>query len=761
MTAKDFASCWGNGAGPRAAAVSGSALGGIASVLALALATTPALAQEAQPAPQASSTQPTASDEVVVTAQKRTERLLDVPIAISVVDPALLQNTNARNLSELQGVMPSVFIASNHGGGKTYVTIRGATGTALNTGDEPVAIYMDDVYQARGVTIGMVDLLDVQSVEIVRGPQGTLQGRNATAGAILLTSADPTPDFQGYLTASVASPQEVRAQGAVSGPLGGGFEGRVALGYVDERGWMHNLATNDWDGGAQSMQGRGVLKYDNGGAFDARLVYEHTFITNEPALFRYAATQGNPSPTGPYVLAGTATPDTPLPADQYDQIFNHNRMFVDPGTSTRVLTDGATARMSYDFGGAELISVTGWRKVAVSGLNDSDGLATMPRQGYNQNHDTSREYSQELRLQSTGAGPLSWIVGLYAFDEHQFYLDDIFNLRFSVATNTRTRYTGTIDTKSYAAFGDATYHLTDQLSVVGGVRYTQDDKDLASQILTTNLDTSVTTTVNYQSHGDTWSDTTYRAKLVYKPDDNLMFYASYGTGFRAGGYNPFAVQVPYNPEGSRSTEIGAKGSIFDRRLTYSVAAYHNSYTNLQLRAGVPTGGAIITNAGAARVNGLEVEFEARPDPQTRLIGNFAYTDAIFTSFKNAVDPFNHFVDATGNTLVRTPKWQYFFSGERDFSVGALDFTAELNYRWRDKVYFYFTDQDSPTWQGAAGGELGARLTLHGRDDVWTASLYGTNLTNERLINSSNVTFSYPLAGLNKPRSIGISVERHF
>jgi iron complex outermembrane recepter protein len=728
----------------------GGGLGaGAATVALLAMAAPPALAQD------------TDSNEIVVTAQKREERLLDVPIAISVVSPQLLASTNSRNLAELQGALPSLFVAGNHGGGKTYVTVRGATGTALNAGDEPVAIYMDDVYLARGVTVGETDLLDIASVEVVRGPQGTLQGRNATAGAILLNSADPTADFEGHFSASAAAPAEFRSQLALSGPLGHGFMGRVAAGYTNERGWAHNVATDDYDGGARATALRGVVKYDNGAHFTARIVTDYNHIVNEPALFRYSATQANPSDTGAYVLPGTSTPDTLRPQNELDEVFKHNRIDVDPGTTTLVETGGLAARMTYDFGGAELVSVTGYRQANVSGTNDSDGLASMPRQGYNHNSDNSRQFSEELRLQSTGDQRLSWITGLYAYGEHQDYTDIIYNLKFTTASNGATNYSGVIDTVSYAAFADATLHLTDKVAAVAGIRYTQDMKDIDATIEADNLDTGASTLTPYTSHDDKWSDTTYRAKLVYTPTEDIMFYLSYGTGFRAGGYNPFAVQSPYKPEGSESTEVGAKGAVLDHRLTYSVAAYHNDYTELQLRAGVPSGGAIITNAGSARADGVEAEFTATPTEGFRVAGNVAYTDAKFTSFPRAIDVNNHQVDATGNHLVRTPKWQYYLSAQRDFALGARDFTAELNYRWRDVIYFYFTDQDAKTWQSPAGGELGARLTLHGADDKWSASLFGTNLTNERLINTSNVTFSNPLAGLDKPRVVGVSVERNF
>lgn len=705
--------------------------------------------------------QPEVSEgEVVVTAQKRDERLRDVPISITVVSPALLASTNARNFSELQGVVPGVYFAGNSGGGRTFITLRGATGLALNTGDEPVAIYMDDVYLARGVTIGMSDLLDVGGIEIVRGPQGTLQGRNATAGAILLRSADPTADFSARVFASIADPQEFRAQAVVSGPIGGSFRARLAGGYVNDRGWAFNPYTGKHIGGAESAQGRAVVTGDSG-RLSVRVVGDYSWTRNQPAIFRYANTNFNPNPNQALVPAGTATPNTPLTQAARDAIFKDDRISLNPGTDTRVSGGGISAKLQYDMGGVDLISVTGWRRNWARGINDSDGLDTV-RMGYNQNSTKSRQFSQELRLQSSGDRRFSWILGAYYFDEHQDYLDDIYNLRFSLPTNTVTRYDGTIDTESWAVFGDATFKLTDQLSIIGGLRYTEDRKTLDAVIQPTNLDTRVTTTTIYAPPQDKWTDTSYRAKAVWKPNADHMLFWGYGRGFRAGGYNPFAVQPAYAPETNKSFEMGAKGALANNRVSYSVAAYRSNYSNLQLRAGVPTGGAIITNAAAALIRGVEFETTVRPASGTRLTGNLAYTNARFTSFPTARDTLDRPVDASGNILPRVPKWQFFVSAEQDFALtDALRLTAEANYRHRGRIYFFFTDQNAQPWQDPAGGELGARLTLKTFDNRWSMSLFGTNLTNARIINTAAVTFSYPQVGLNKPRVIGLSGEVRF
>lgn len=718
----------------------------------------PPVTPEANSAGEPVANAQTDSGDIVVTAQKREERLQDVPIAISVVTNQLLASTNSRNFAELQGTIPSVYFAGNSGGGRTYITLRGATGLALNTGDEPVAVYMDDVYLARGVTVGMSDLLDVGSIEIVRGPQGTLQGRNATAGAILIRSADPTAEFEGRITAGISDPLEFRTQAAIGGPIGdSGFRFRLAAGYVNDRAWAYNPARDERIGGAESFSGRGVLTYEDG-PLSGRFVVDYSDVRNEPAIFRYAATT---TTTTPGALVKVPTPNTPLPAAERAAIFEDDRIALSPGTRTKVRTGGLSSKLTYELGGVDVVSVTGMRRAIVSGINDSDGLA-VDRGGYNEIRDESTSVTQEIRLQSSGTRFFNWIVGGYYFFEHQEFDDSIYNLSFTVPTPVVTRYVGTQDTNSFAAFADATLNITPQLQLIGGIRYTEDEKEFDALILPRNLVTNVEARTVYRPANAKYEDTSYRAKIVYKPSTDLMFYAGYGKGFRAGGFNPFAVQAPYAPETNKSAEAGVKGDLFDRRLSFSGAVYRNNYTNLQLRAGVPTGGAIITNAADSRIVGVEVELTARPTNTFRVTANGAFTDAYFTSFPRARDTLDREVDATGNKLPRVPRWQYFVSAEKDFAVSSdWELTAEANWRWRDRIYFFFTNQTDQPWQDGSGGELGARVSIHTLDGQRSLSLFGTNLTNARIINTAAVTFSYPQVGLNKPRVIGLSGELRF
>ena len=719
--------------------------------------TVPQVANDATGAAPPDAADASAGD-IIVTAQKRSERLQDVPISISVVNNAILASTNSRNLNELSGAVPGVQFNGNGGGGRTYLSLRGTTGSALNTGDEPVAIYMDDVYLARGVTIGAQDLLDVGAIEIVRGPQGTLQGRNATAGAILIRSADPTDHTEGFITAGIQAPLEERVQAAIGGPLGEGFGARLSAGYVNADGFGRNAYDGSRIGGGYSAQARAVFTFKDDSFFTARIVADYSSVINRAALFRAAATTFS---TTPGALVKTPTPAVPLPDDQraalYDDQYNSN-----PVTRTHVESHGLSAKLAYAFGGVDLVSVTGLRYADVTGVNNSSGLSTAPKQGFNYNNDRSGEVTQEVRLQSSGNRRFSWIIGGYYFNEEQNYADTIFNTMFTTPTSTASLYYGHQSTNSYAAFADATLTLLPNLQVIGGVRYTDDEKHLNGGIQVTNLVTTGVVNTPYLPDPISQKSTTFRAKAVYHPVPNIMLYAGYGTGFRAGGYNDFAIQSAYLPERNKSIEGGAKGDLFDRALSFSVSGYHNDYSGLQLRAGVPSGGAIITNAGSSVINGFELEVTARPAANTRLTANTSYTDATFSSFPRAVDLFNNFVNATGNRLPNAPKWQYFVQAAQDFPLrNQWIVTAEANFRWRSTIFYYFTNQDAATLRDGPGGTLNLRASIKSPDDRWSLAAFVNNATNKRIVTTDVITFSYPEVSLNKPTSAGIAIQRRF
>ncbi len=714
---------------------------------------------------QSTSAEAITIEQVIVTAQRREEAISDVPISISVISAQALEDVGAKSGASIQGLVPALTINATASYGGSPVSIRGTSG--LGGAEDPVAVYVDDVYTASG-QFSVTALSDVASIEVVRGPQGTLQGRNATAGALIIRTADPKPQFGGYVRATAEDPDAYRVEAAITGPLTPDLLGRLSYDRLDEHGWATNLADGRKMGGTEMQNVRGTLLWTPTDRFRARLALNYQDRDVSLPTVRWAQTTIAPPP-GPVTPAGTQTPGIALPQDEQDRFLDDKVVNLNIEPRSELTSPSAVLSLQYDFGPMTLVSVTGVSEYTNEGVNDSDGLpldAVMAdRQGRNAARYTGNAVSQELRLQSNGNSAVDWIAGLY-YASYRSKMDfDIFNLRLSVPINQVSNFDSDQTNPNWAVFGDATWHITDQFSLIGGVRYTEDSKDFENVFTLQNTDTgAVLVRLPFDAPERTWSDTSYRAKLVWEPTDDVMTYLSYSRGFKAGGYNAFGVgaQPGYDPEVMKSAEVGLKAYFWDRRAFVTFAAYDNTYDNLQVTSGVPTGGVVITNAASATIQGFEVEGELQPTEHWAFTGNVAYIDGKFDSFPLAPDIMGVLTDVSGNRLTNSPEWQYFLQTQYLTDIGSnWNLKATINWRWRDEVYFFPTNQDLTHLRGEENGELGARISFRHVPQDLTLAVYGTNLTDSRVVANEALTFSYPGAYFNRPRTIGVQLEKRF
>ncbi|MGP7796819.1 TonB-dependent receptor [Sphingomonas sp. CLY1604] len=712
----------------------------------------------------ASASAPDAGD-IVVTAQRRSERLQDVPIAITALDSRAFVNSGAKTLSDIQGIAPGIYISQSTGYASAPISIRGTAGSNTFFVDDPVAVYVNGIYQSSGAFSG-TSLVDVGSLEIVRGPQGTLQGRNATAGAVLITTPDPGHVVAGYGRLTFADPTEVRAEGAINLPFTSRIATRLAVGYYDDRGWATNTFNGKRIGGGRGFTARATTKWEPSDALEIRFIAGHTYTLVQPALTRYAATPANPNPAGALIPAGTATPGVPLSAAQLHAILDDNLFALNRPTFTRITDDNAVLNATLHLGGVDLISLTGYDSISSVGQSDSDGFANTAREGFNAGSLPAKVFSQEVRLQSADSGSrLSWIVGGYYSSAIQRMNFNIYNFQLTVPTRLDTRYVAYQDGRSFAGFADATFRILPTVSVIGGVRYTRETKDFTLNAPTTNVVTGALsgTPIVYNPDQAVFDNVSWRAKLIYQPSRDLLVYGGYSTGFKSGGFNAFGNDPAFKPEKLNSAEIGAKLDLIDHRLSLALAAYTNLYSDLQVRVGVPTGGVAITNAASSRIKGLEAEATLHPVNDLTLTGNVSYTHGRYSSFPGARNLLNQGpIDASGNSLVRSPDWQFYLQSSYAPQVTAnKKALVEVSYRYRSRIYLYQTDQLSSTIQGVPLGELGARIGVTDQPSQVSLTLYGTNLTNARSVAGGSITFSYPQVSFNRPRTIGLQLEKKF
>ena len=721
----------------------------------VALAT--ATAASAQP----SSSTPITIDEVTVTAQKRAENVSKVPISVTVVSAQSLNDSDSKTLSHLQGIVPGITIAGTGSYGGTSIAVRGTSGANIPLQDDPVAVYVDEVYQASN-GFAVTNLADVRAVEVVRGPQGTLQGRNATAGAVLVRTADPEQEFGGMIRGSYADPSQVRLEAFVTGPISENLTARLAFDHFNEEGWARNLFDGRQIGGQRSLNARGVLMWRPSEQASVRLAVNYLDQTNSLATVRWGQTTISPAP-GRAVL--TPTPNIPLPESAERFYLDGKVVNLNIRPENDYKSPSLALQAEYVFGPVRLVSITGASRYDNNGVSDSDSLAMTDRQGHNTGKLTGRSVSEEVRLQSNNGTSVDWIVGLYGSMTTSDMLFDIYNDFLSVARNQVVSFDSHQTNPSYAIFGDATWRMTDQISLTGGIRRTIESKNFRNTFKLVNLGAGATlSNVAFDAPERTWRDTSYRAKVSYVPNNDLLLYASYSKGFKSGGYNSFGVGVQpgYDPETLESAEVGVKAYMFDRRAYVAASAYDNTYTNMQVTSGVPAGGVVITNAATAAIRGFEIEGELRLLESFKITGNVANIDAKFESFPLAPNILGVLTDASGNSLTNAPEWQYYAQAQYENHLTEnWDLTAQINWRWRDKVYFTPTNQDLRNLQGEANGELGARVSFNDAARDLTFSIYGTNLTDSRVVTGEGITFAYPQAFFNRPRVVGVQLEKRF
>lgn len=687
----------------------------------------------------ASAEAPPARDgEIIVTAQRREQKLQDVPVAVTAIGGPALEQARITSITDLQTATPGLATnTANRPGTSTQITVRGV-GTAGNDPglEAAVGFSVDGVYRARSGA-GLGDFVDVESVEVLRGPQGTLFGKNTTAGAIQVTTRKPDlDDFGGFVEGTVGNYNLVRLRGAVNVPLSQDkIAMRISAGYNKRDGFikdpLNDAAYNDRD----RFTIAGKLRFKLGESVEALLAADYSEADEsccQPVRYSNGQTAGANSPYIAFLAARAAL---------------HNNTYpVNPDYTTRITSvngpianankdRGVSLTVNADFGGATLTSVTSYRKFTDNEDNDVDfsGAAIV-----NQKIDFGlRVFSQELRLQGQAFdNRLDWLIGGYFSSEKIDYHESIRNgvdadayftfLSASLAGlyPTMDDAYGTFATqrnKSYALFTHNIFEITDGLHLTAGLRWTKEDKSAISapyyngptRLLPRAAIAPVGAPANpyaLSRHEDAFSGT---AVLDYKWTPDIMTYASYSHGFKAGGFalgrdgagpvysrnaacsasgnivqtvpglgNIYRCDVKdpnLKAETVDSYEIGLRSQFFDRRLTFNLTLFNSDYKNLQLNTFSGTG-FFLSNAGTARSRGVEVEAGVRIADGVRIGGNVTYLDAKYGAGVPAVlsgEP-----ALGGKRLNNAPTWSGAFTANIDRPISdSVDFFA------RPEVYF--------------------------------------------------------------------------
>ncbi len=569
------------------------------------------------------------SAEIIVTAQKREENAQDVPIAISALGAAQLAATGVTDTQDLKAAIPALNVTTAAGGfGLPRIRGIGATGQGVGI-ENPVAVYVDGVYYSAAFGV-LQSLFDAEQVAVLKGPQGTLFGRNATGGLIQITTKGP--DFEWNGKAQIGYGNYDTWDGAAY--VSGGLSDAIAIslsGQYAKRG----------DGfGRNAFTGRPV-KDDETWALRGKLLFragENTEITlagdinrrkaKEPAFANFGLNSlGQNVPA--LITATGGDPRYDIYAD------------FDPELSARQY--GTSLTIDHDFGGMKLKSITAYRKSELYTFFDPDGTAT-PTLAIGNNY-FDKEFTQEINLISANDGPFQWVLGgFYMWDKGETLPRPASSRTVFPGNYTDTLATSTLN--SIAGFVEASYQLADATRLTGGVRYTRDKRELIASTQTwcavlaaptctaTTLGTLVNSAVTTQERS--FEKVTWRLALDHRFSPQVLAYASYNRGFRSGTFIPQATPIlVLNPEVVDAFELGLKTDLFDRKLRFNLAGYYNKVDNVQvvqIIAGVQN----VYNAKGARIYGLDADLSWQVTDNFKLFGGFNYTHARYSSFTDAV-----------------------------------------------------------------------------------------------------------------------------
>jgi len=750
-------------------------------------------------------------DVVVVTAQRRTQNLQDVPISVTALSANYLAQHEVHSLQDLAADVPNLVVTNSVSYGNAPISIRGVGGPSGGGSlfnEEPVAVYIDGVYVSQ-LGQAVSDLSDIGNIQVLRGPQGTLYGRNSTAGAVLITTNRPTNTPAVDFSVTGASYDDYRANLALSGPIAGDqLTGRLALGYHDGGDWATNTADNKTIGGSRDFSGRLSLQYKPTAKLTVTLIGDLEASTADPVTFGLAGLF--PAPTGS--VLGTVYVGNPFARrPDYNQVLHGDRFYLDTPQYSVTHSDDLSVLTNYKFdNGYALDSITGYRRFKVRGGQDGDAYPSATPLDDNFADQKAEDVSEELRLSSPTTGKLKWTAGVYYENERDS--DDItinsfqggppvFNLVFPphsapvavpafAIAGTSANFDGVQTLNAYAAFADATYNITDKLALTVGGRYSYETKDVnINQLVTTITPTIIAGPVLSQSScpskaacSANFSNFSPRAVLEYKVTKGSQVYASFSEGYNSGGFNTFGdLATPTDPANPLKTqsekidayEIGTKNDLFGRRLRLNLDGFYYDYSNLQIREAVYTGGVSLVNVPKAEVKGVELETSYVPVQHLTLTGNVSYLDATITQGTLSALPTNIGAiiygqnltvgtqNVAGAQLTRAPHWQLYLAADYKYPTAIGEFEASANFKYQSSEFFNEVDQSSNIYQGAAWSETALRTGWTSPDGKLGLAAFATNIFDNRHLTQVASFVGFPVGALNTPRVVGLTLTARY
>lgn len=693
----------------------------------------------AQDMPQVEENEAGGLEDIVVTAQKRSERLQDVPIAVTVFSGEALSAKGVTNVMDLITVAPGLTYTQIIG--TASPRIRGIGTSASQSGlENSVSTYVDGVYYA-SASSSVLSLNNIEQISVLKGPQGTLFGRNATGGLIQITTRDPEQSFSGNMALGYGNNDTIDATLYATGGITPTLAADVAVYYHNQRdGYGRNLTTGSEVSKTKDLNFRSKWKLQAGD--DTVLTLGLDYGRLRGVLPSRRPTYDSLPTPGPRFTGGKF--DIYTPVDPYYR--------NDQG--------GVSLNATHHFGDLDLVSITAYREAKTEIFFQIFG--TTAQNSTSLNHNKDRQFSQEIQLVSTGSGPLKWNIGAFYFK----YKGGYYDIDFNIPPLTQN-FTTEQQTESVAGYAQATYKLSEATSFTGGIRYTRETKDFDGTGTITTRASGAIATFSPISGRITYQRPTWRLALDHHLDEDILVYASYNRGFKSGGFNPsvFNSLQPIKPETLDAYEIGLKSDLLDRKLRINGAAFYYDYSNIQLTRFVD-GLPILTNGPTAKIYGLDADLTARPADSLTLTAGISYIHARFGSFPGAqfTTPLpggGNLVfqgDARGNRLPLTPDWTLDLGADYEILLPRGSLLISAQYFHNDG---WFAEAENRLRQKAYDMFGGSVRWNVGDDQRLSLTAWGKNLTNQAIATQFQAQAQADNITVGAGRSFGVTAGLKF
>lgn len=710
-------------------------------------------------------------EEVIVTANKREQSLQDVSLAVTALPASVLEDSLLARSEDLVDLVPSLNLQGSGDGRSTSFNIRGIGTQSFSSAVEPsVSTVLDGVVLGRS-GMAFTQLVDIERVEVLRGPQGTLFGKNASGGVVHFITKAPSEELEAAVKIFATEDEEYRSSFTVSNAINDALAFRVTGFYNQDNGWVENVFNGDTLNDAKDRGIRGKLLWNVSDTLDIQWTVDASDRDSSCCVSPFRSWDVFPAtaPNNAAQIADFLDQLAPVVVSEENTQVNLNGD-PDGNVTTETSSFGNSLEINWDFGEHTITAITAVREWEVNERGDVDQLPTAVL-GFNQGGGSEQEqFSQEIRITSPGDQAITYVAGLYYFDQH---IDRQFDRSFDLTGNDRTRAIADIivDSLNYAAFGEATFHINDTLRVIAGARYTYDE--VAYEFERTGMTLGANPQPFFSNSTDD-SDVSGKLVLEWNATDSALLYASYVQGYKGPAFNmAFGSRpdntAPVDPETSDAFELGLKSQWFDGRLVLNVALFKSEYDDFQAQASefIPVLDAngntvdengdgrddgsfsfILANVGSVETQGIEIDFMAQPTENLSLFGGLALIDAEINSFEGAGCSFGQSFrdigyngqtscgdnpatqDLSGGELPQSPDWKVNLSVNYRLPLENTSFDTVLKASFNAQDDVLQNISQDPYFRKDSYEVLNFSVSIQDKSDSYDVTVFAKNVLDE-------------------------------